>query len=75
MPKRRPPGKNIFKKLDVSKLKKAEIAAVLPSGLDRKLESLQLGCSRVEDDWAILKEMIYTTAFVHLGPAKRKKQD
>ena len=74
-PKRHPQGKKVFKKLDMSRLKHKPTAEVLHSDLDKKLENLNLGDALVEDDWTAFKDIVYSTAFEHLGPSKWHNQD
>ena len=70
VPKRCPQGKKVFKKLDMSRLKHKPTAEVLHSDLNKKLENLTLGDALVEDNWTAFKDIVYSTAFEHLGPSK-----
>ena len=69
-PKRCPQGKKVFRKLDMSRLKYKPTAEVLHSDLNKKLENLTLADTLVEDDWTAFKDIVYSTAFEHLGPSK-----
>ena len=73
-PKRHPQGKKVFKKLDMSRLKHKPTAEVLHGDLDKKLGNLNLGDVLVEDNWTACKDMVYSTAFEHLGPLKWNNQ-
>ena len=61
--------------LYVSGLKHKPTAEVLYSDFDKKLENLTLGDALVEDDWTAFKDIVYSTAFEHLGPSKWLNQD
>ena len=74
-PKRCPQGKKVFRKLDMPRLKHKPTAEALHSDLDKKLENLTLGDAFVEDNWTAFKDIVYSTAFEHLGPSKWHYQD
>ena len=74
-PKRCPQGKKVFRKLDMSRLKHKLTAEALHGDLDKKLENLTLGDAHVEDDSTALKDIVYSTAFEHLGTLKQDNQD
>ena len=74
-PKRRPQAKKVFRKLGMSRLKHKPTADLLCSDLNRKLENLTLGDALVEDNWAAFKDIVYSTAFEHIGPSKQHNQN
>ena len=43
--------------------------------LDNKLSQLNLGAGGAEEDWIAFTELVYNTAFTHLGQNTRKHQD
>ena len=59
----------------MSRVKHKPTAEVLHSGHDKKLENLTLGDTLVEDDWRSFTDIVYSTAFEHLGPSKQHNQD
>ena len=75
-PKRCPTGQeSVQKARHVSRLKHEPTAEALCNDLNKKLENLTLGDAIVEDDWKAFKDIVYSTAFEHLGPSKQHNQD
>ena len=74
-PRRRPQGKAGNKRLNISKLERHSVQQNLSEDLDSKLCQLNFGTSGVEEDWATFRDVIYSTAFSHLGQKMRKHQD
>jgi len=74
-PKRRPQGTKTPKRLDISRLKQDCHKRAFTADLGDKLESLDIDSMNVEDGWAALKDLVYSTAHSTLGPSTRKHQD
>ncbi|KAJ8032558.1 Craniofacial development protein 2 [Holothuria leucospilota] len=77
-PRRRPQGQRTPRRLDISKLKVEEVAKNLSSPLSA-LEQIVMESSdvqnNIEEQWASVRDILYSTALEHLGPTKRKHQD
>lgn len=74
-PKRRPQGKVANKRLNVNKLEECPMRETLQEALKAKLGLLSLGEKGIEEDWAALRDAVYSTAAAHLGHNTRKHQD
>ena len=74
-PHRRPQGKNLIKKLNVTQLRDKSVSEDLTRELDCKQAELHLGQAIIEEDWVVLRDKIHGTAFQLLGPTTRKYQD
>ena len=74
-PQRRPQGKQLFKKLNVTQLRDKSVSEDLTRELDCKLAELHLGQATIEEDWVVLRDKIHDTECQLLGPTTRKNQD
>ena len=74
-PQRRPEGKKLFKRQNVTQLRDKSVNEDLTRELDCKLAELHLGQSTFEEDWVVLIDKIRDTVYQLLGPTTRKKQD
>ncbi|XP_047502747.1 uncharacterized protein LOC125048220 [Penaeus chinensis] len=76
LPKRRPQGQKSAKRLNISKLKNSNIAQEFARDLDDRLpDTPQDEQDSTEEQWTAFREVVYSTALEHLGPATRKQQD
>ncbi|XP_044874489.1 uncharacterized protein LOC123371222, partial [Mauremys mutica] len=74
-PKRRPQGNRaVVKKINVSKLRNPNTAALLAEDLDNQLLELQLE-ENAEKDWERFRNIVHSSALKVLGPSHRKQQD
>ncbi|XP_016336774.1 craniofacial development protein 2-like [Sinocyclocheilus anshuiensis] len=73
-PPRRPQGKKVPMRLNVSKLKCAQVKQSLAEELDSKLEPLNLDLHDVDSDWITFRDAVYATAKEVLGTTTRKHQ-
>ena len=60
----------MFRKLDMSRLTHEPSAEALHNDLNKKLDNLTLGDALVKDNWTAFKDIVYTTAFEHIGPSQ-----
>ena len=74
-PQRRPQGKKLIKKLNVTQLRDKSVSDDLTRELDYKLAELHHGQATIEEDWVVHRDKIHDTAFQLLGPTTRKNQD
>lgn len=70
-PPRRPQGKKVPQRLNVSKLKYAQVKQSLAEELDSKLEPLNFDLDDVDSDWITFRDAVYAAKEV-LGPTTRK---
>ena len=76
LPMRRPQGQKTAKRLNVSKLKSSKVAEDFSSDLESKLtDTVDDGGASVEEQWSAFRDVVYSTASEHLGPATRRNQD
>ncbi|XP_047483378.1 uncharacterized protein LOC125035191 [Penaeus chinensis] len=76
LPKRRPQGQKSANRLNVSKLKNSNIAQEFARDLDDRLpDTPQDEQDSTEEQWTAFREVVYSAALEHLGPATRKHQD
>ena len=75
LPKRRPQGQKVVKKLDISKLNVTATKEKFVEDLNNKLKDININPTDPEANWENLKTTIQTSAQEALGPAKRRHQD
>tara|TARA_B110001454_G_scaffold15635_1_gene14033 strand:+ start:278 stop:3463 length:3186 start_codon:yes stop_codon:yes gene_type:complete len=75
MPKRRPQGQKVAKKMDIAKLKEASTKDKFVKDLKNGLKDIKTSPTDPEENWKNLKNLIQTTAKDTLGPKKRRHQD
>jgi hypothetical protein len=68
-------GQRPKKNLNISKLRNTLTSDSLERELDAKLNDLHLGTATVDEDWASLRDIIYSTTSEHLGHMTRRNQD
>ena len=73
-PVRRPQGKKVPKKLDVSKLKQDSKRQAVVNYLSR-LDALEYSSEDVDESWTVFRDTVHSSAMDSLGPVSRKHQD
>ena len=74
-PVRRPQGKKVPKKLDVSKLKQDSKRKAFVNDLCSCLYALEHNTEDVDESWTIFRYTVHSSAMDSLGPVSRKHQD
>ena len=72
-PVRRPQGKKVPKKLDVSKLKQDSKRQAFINDVCSRLDALEH--SSEDESWTVFRDTIHSSAIDSLGPVSRKHQD
>ena len=74
-PVRRPQGKKVPKKLDVSKLKQDSKRQAFVNNLCSRLDALEHSSEDVDESWTVFRDTVHSSAMDSLGPVSRKHQD
>ena len=74
-PVRRPQGKKLPKKLDVSKLKQDSKRQAFINDLCSRLDALEHRSEDVDESWTVFRDTVHSSAMDSLGPVSRKHQD
>ena len=74
-PVRRPQGKKVPKKLDVSKLKQDRKRQAFVNDVWSRLDALEHSSEDVDESWTIFRDTVHSSAMNFLGPVSRKHQD
>ena len=74
-PVRRPQGKKVPKKLDVSKLKQDSKRQAFVNDLCSRLDALEHSSEDVDERWTVIRDTVHSSAMDSLGPVSRKHQD
>ena len=74
-PVRRPQGKKVPKKLDVSKLKEDSKRQAFINNICSRLDALEHSSEDVDESWAVFRDTVHSSAMDSLGPVSRKHQD
>lgn len=74
LPKRRPQGKPVPKRLNISQLKKTSTSEALRDKMEEKSRDVEV-TDNIEESWASFRDTVYSSASETLGPNKRKHQD
>ena len=74
-PVRRPQGKKVPKKLDVSKLKQVSKKEVFVNDLCSRLDALEHSSEDVDESWTVFRDTVHSSAMDSLGPVSRNHQD
>ena len=74
-PVRRPQGKKVTKKLDVSKLKQNSKRQAFVNDLCSHLDELEHSSEDVDESWTVFKDTVHSSTKDSLGPVCRKHQD
>ena len=74
-PVRRPQGKKVPEKLDVSKLKQDSKRQAFVNDLCIRLDALEHSSEDVDESWTVLRDTVHSSAMDSLGPVSRTHQD
>ena len=74
-PVRRPQGKKVPKKLDVSNLKQDSKRQTFVNDLCSRLDALEHSSEDVDESWTVFRDTVHSSAMNSLGPVSRKHQD
>ena len=74
-PVRRPQGKKVPKKLDVSKLKYFCKRQAFVNDLCSRLDALKHSSEDVDESWTVFRDTVHSSAIDSLGLESRKHQD
>ena len=74
-PVRRPQGKKMPKKLDVSKLKQDSKWQAFVNALCSRLDALEHSSEDVDESWTVFRDTVHSSAMDSLGRVSRKHQD
>ena len=74
-PVRRPEGKKMPKKLDVSKLKQDSKRQAFDNDLCSRLDTLEHSSEGIDESWTVFRDAVHSSAMDSLGPVSRKHQD
>ena len=74
-PVRRPQGKKVPKKLDVSKLKQDSKRQAFVNDLCSRLDALEHSSEDVDENWAVFRDTVHSSAMDSVGPVSHKHQD
>ena len=74
-PVRRPQGKKVPKKLNVSKLKQDSKRQVFVNDLCSRLDALEHSSEDVDESWTVFRDTVHSSAMDSLGPVSSKNQD
>ena len=71
----RPQGKNVRKRLDVSKLKQVSKRQAFFSDICSRLDTMELRSDDSEENWTVFRDTVHYSAMDSLGPISRNHQD
>ena len=74
-PVRRPQGKKVPKKLDVSEMKQDSKRQAFVNDLCSRLDALEHSSKDVDEVWTVFRDNVHSSAMDLLGPVSRKHQD
>ena len=74
-PARRPQGKKVPKRLDVSKLKQDSKRQAFINDICSRLDAVELRSVDPEENWTVFRDTVPSSAIDSLGPVSRKHQD
>ena len=74
-PARRPQGKKVPKRLDVSMLKQDSKRQVFINDICSRLDAMELRSHDREENWTVFRDTVHHSAMDFLGPVSRKHQD
>ena len=75
LPKRRPQGQKVAKKVNIAKLKSGPSKDKFVEELNKGLKDINSSPTDPEENWKNLKNVLQTTAIETLGPVKKKHHD
>ena len=74
-PARRPQGKKVPKRLDVSKLKQDSKRQAFINDICSRLDAMELTSDDPEENWTVFRDTVHSSAMYSLGPVSRKHRD
>ena len=74
-PVRRPQGKKVSKRLNVSKLKQDSKRQVFVNDICSRLDALEHSSEDVDESETVFRDTVLSSAMIFLGPLSRKHQD
>ena len=74
-PARRPQGKKVPNRLDVSKLTQNSKRQAFINDICSRLDALELTTDYPEESWTVFRDTVHASAMDSLGPVSRKHQD
>ena len=74
-PVRRPQGKKVQKRLDVSKLKQYSKRQAFINDICSRLDALEHNSEDVDESWTVFRDTVHSSAMASLGPVSCKHQD
>ena len=74
-PARRPQGKEVPKRLDVSKLKQDSKRQAFINDICSWLDAMELRSDDPEENWTVIRDTVHSSAMDSLEPVSRKHQD
>ena len=72
---RRPQGKKVPKRLDVSKLKQDSEKEAFINDICSRSDAMKLRSDDPEENWSVFRYTVHSSAMDSLGPVSRKHQD
>lgn len=73
-PARRPQGKKVPKRLEVSKLKQDSKGQAFIHDICSKLDAMEFSSDNPEENWTVLRDSVHSSAMESIGPVSRKHQ-
>ena len=74
-PVRRPHGKKVPKRLDVSNLKQDSKRQAFINDIRSRLDALEHSSEAVDESWTVFRDTVHSSAMDFLRPVSRKNQD
>ena len=74
-PVRRPHGKKVPKRLNVSYLKQDSKRHAFINGIRSRLDALERSSEDVDESWTVFRDTVHSSAMDFLRPVSRKNQD
>ena len=71
-PARRPQGKKVPKRLDVSKLKQGSKRQALINDICSQLDAMEFHSDDPEENWTVFRDTVHSSAMDSLGPVSRQ---
>ena len=69
---RRPQGKKVPQKLDVSKLKQDSKRQAFVNDLCSRIDALHYSSEDVDESWTVFRDTVHSSGMHSLGPVSRK---
>ena len=72
-PARRPQGKKVLKRLDVSKLKQDSKRQAFINDICSRLVAMELRSNNPEENWTVFRDTVHSSAMDSLGPVSQSR--